>query len=95
MDLNSASVHWHSKKQNRVETSSFGSEFISMKKSCECMQGLAHELRMMGIAHEGPSYLHGDNQSTLVNTAMPKSTLNKNYMSLFYHLMRKGVAMND
>ena len=30
--LNSASVCWHSKKQNSVETSSFGSECVAMKQ---------------------------------------------------------------
>ena len=29
--LDSEPVYWHSKNQNRIETSSFGSEFIAMK----------------------------------------------------------------
>ena len=29
--LDSEPVYWRSKKQNRIETSSFGSEFIAMK----------------------------------------------------------------
>jgi hypothetical protein len=33
--LNCAPIYWSSKKQNSVETSSFGSEFIAMKQCCE------------------------------------------------------------
>ena len=38
--LNSAPIYWHSKKQNSVESSSFGSEFIAMKHCCEYICGL-------------------------------------------------------
>jgi hypothetical protein len=33
--LNSALIYWSSRKQNSVESSSFGSEFIAMKQYCE------------------------------------------------------------
>ena len=33
--INNALVYWSSKKQNSVESSSFGSEFIAMKQCCE------------------------------------------------------------
>ena len=33
--LNSALIYWPSRKQNSVESSSFGSEFIAMKQCCE------------------------------------------------------------
>ena len=33
--LNSSPIHWLSKRQTSVETSSFGSEFIKMKQCCE------------------------------------------------------------
>ena len=38
--LNSSLVYWMSKKQTRVETCSFGSEFISMKQCCEYLHGI-------------------------------------------------------
>ena len=77
MRLNSSPVHWYSKKQNSVETSSFGIEFIAMKQLCECIHGLAYELRMIGITHEGPAGLYGDNQYVLSNTTTPESTLKR------------------
>ena len=38
--LNCTSIYWWSKKQNSVESSSFGSEFIAMKQCCEYLRGL-------------------------------------------------------
>jgi hypothetical protein len=59
--LNCALVQWFSKKQNYVESSSFGSEFIAMKQCCQYLRGLRYKLRMMGtIPVVGPSYIQGD-----------------------------------
>ena len=66
--VNSALVCWFSKKQTSVESSSFGSEFCAMKLCCEYLRGLRYKLRMMGIPVNGPTYIHGDNQSVLANT---------------------------
>ena len=60
-----------------VESSSFGSEFVAMKKCCEYIRGLRYKLRMMGIPVEGPTCIYDDNQSALANTAIPDSTLKK------------------
>ena len=38
--LNNSPVYWMSKKQQGVETSSFGAEFTAMKQCTEYMQGL-------------------------------------------------------
>ena len=38
--LNSALVYWSSKRQTSVKSSSFGSEFIAMKRCCEYIGGL-------------------------------------------------------
>ena len=93
--LNSSLVHWSSKKQTSVESSSFGSEFIAMKQCCECLRGLRHKLRMMGIPCEGPAYIYGDNQSVLANTTIPDSTLKKKNQSIAHHFVREGVARDE
>jgi hypothetical protein len=93
--LNSAPIHWFSKKQTSVETSSFGSEFIAMKQCCEYLRGLRYKLRMMGIPVDGPSYVFGDNQSVLANTTKPHSTLKKKSSSIAYHFVREGVAKDE
>ena len=39
--LNKAPIAWYSKKQNSIETSSFGSEFTAMKVATELSEGLS------------------------------------------------------
>jgi hypothetical protein len=80
-------VQWFSKKQNSVESSSFSSEFIAMKKCCEYLRGLRYKLRMMGIPVLGPDYIQGDNQSMLANTTIPNSTLKKKNQSIADHFI--------
>ena len=93
--VNSALVHWFSKKQVGVETSSFGAEFIAMKQCCEYLRGLRYKLKMMGIPVNGPCFIHGDNQSVLANTTEPGSTLKKKSQSIAYHFVREGVARDE
>ena len=93
--LNCSPIYWSSKKQTSVESSSFGSEFIAMKQCCEYVRGLRYRLRMMGIPCEGPTYIHGDNQSVLANTSIPDSILKKKSQSIAYHFVREGAARDE
>ena len=93
--LNSSLIHWSSRKQTSVESSSFGSEFIAMKQCCEYLRGLRYKLRMFGIPVEGPSFIYGDNQSVLANTSVPDSQLKKKSQSIAYHFVREGVARDE
>ena len=54
--LNQAPIYWFSKRQNGVECSTFGSEFVAMKQYCEYLKGLLYKLRMMGIPVIGYSF---------------------------------------
>ena len=93
--LNSALVHWMSKKQASIETSSFGAEFTAMKQCTEYVRGLRYKLRMMGISCSSPTYVYGDNQSVLANTTMPHSVLNQKSNSIAYHFVREGTARDE
>jgi hypothetical protein len=93
--LNCALIHWESKKQTSIETSSFGSEFMAMKTATEYIRGLRFKLRMMGIPVEGHTYVYGDNQSVLVNSSMPHSTLKKKSNSIAFHFVREGTARDE
>ena len=68
--LNQAPIYWFSKRQNGVECSTFGSEFIAMKQRCEYVRGVWYKLRMMGIPVIG-CFLYGYNQSLLCHTCIP------------------------
>ena len=93
--LNQAPIYWFSKRQNGVECSTFGSEFIAMKTCCEYVRGLRYKLRMMGIPVEGSAYIYGDNQSVLCNTTNPDSTLKKKNHAIAFHFVREGVARGE
>ena len=93
--LNYAPIYWWSKKQNSVESSSFGSEFIAMKECCEYVRGLRYKLWMMGISCEDPTFIYGDNQSVLANTTIPDSTLKTKSQSIAYHFVREGAAWDE
>ena len=93
--LNSAPVYWYAKKQGSCGTSSFGAEFIAMKSCCEYIRGLRYKLRMMGIPVELPTFVLGDNQSVLVNSSKPHSSLKKKSSSIAYHFVREGVAKDE
>ena len=84
---------WHSKKQNSIETSTFGSEFVALKTAVEIIQGMRYKLRMMGVPIEGPTNVRCDNMSVVYNTSRPESTLKKKSNSIAYHFVRENAAM--
>ncbi len=48
--VNKAPIVWYSKKQNSIESSSFGSEFMALKTGVELLEGLIYELQMIGVS---------------------------------------------
>ena len=90
--VNRALVNWVSKKQNSVETSTFGSEFMGLKTAMEMVIGLRYKLRMMGVPIEGPTRFCVDNMSVVNNTSMPSSTLKKKSNAIAYHFVREKIA---
>ena len=93
--LNCSLIHWRSKEQASIESSSFGAVFIAMKQCCEYLRGLRYKLRMMRIPCDGPSHIYGDKQSVLANTTMPDSMLKKKSQSIAYHLVCEGSARGE
>ncbi len=66
--MNMAPIMWFSKKQDNIETSVFGTEFVAMKQGMEALQGLQYKLQMMGVSISGPSYIYGDKMSVIHDT---------------------------
>ena len=90
--INRAPIIWYSKRQNTVETSTFGSEFIAMKTAVEQIESLRYKLRMFGVPIEGPTNVYCDNETVFKNTTIPESTLKKKHTSICYHKCRQAVA---
>ena len=49
----------------------------------------------MGIPVTQCTYIHGDNQSVLVNSSQPDSQLKKKLNSIAYHHVREGCALDE
>jgi hypothetical protein len=90
--INKAPILWHSKKQNSIETSSYGSEFMALKTGVELLEGLRYKLKMMGVPIDGYCYTGVDNMSVVTNSSVPESTLKKKSNSIAYHFVRSKCA---
>jgi hypothetical protein len=90
--VNGTPIRWYSKRQNTVEGSTYGSEFIAMRIATEFIIALRNDLRMLGIPLVGPANLFCDNQSVVVNSTVPSSMLKKKHNSISYHKVRESIA---
>jgi hypothetical protein len=77
--LNGAPIVWYAKRQNTIESSTFGSEFVALRIACEMNDALRYKLRMFGVEIDGPTNGFCDNESVVKN-------------SIAYHKVRECVA---
>ena len=82
-------IYWCSKRQGAVQTSTFGAEFVALKKAVEEAVTTRYWLRSMGVKVSKPTIIYGDNLSAITNTINPGSQLNKKYLALSYHYCRE------
>jgi hypothetical protein len=90
--LNGAPIKWYSKRQNTIESSTFGSEFVALRIAVEMNDALRYKLRMFGVPIDGPTNGFSDNLSVVRNATLPESTLAKKHNSIAYHKTRECVA---
>jgi hypothetical protein len=90
--INQCPVDWYSKKQNTVETATFGSEFVAARTATEQVMDLRWTLRMLGAPLDGPAWMLGDNESVVTNSTVPQSLLRKRHNALSYHRVREACA---
>jgi hypothetical protein len=90
--LNKAPISWCSKRQNTVELSTFGSEFVAMRTAVEQIQALRLKLRWMGIPLDGPANIFCDHLSVVKSSTQPECTLSKKHNGIAYHKVREAVA---
>jgi hypothetical protein len=89
---NRSPIIWYSKRQNTVETSTFGSEFVAMKIAVELVEALRYKLRMFGIPIVDPTDMYCDNNAVVQSATLPESTLTKKHNAIAYHRVREAVA---
>jgi hypothetical protein len=85
-------VLWVSRRQNTVETSTFGSEFVALRTARDVIIALRYKLRMFGVPLEGPAQVYCDNQGVVKNTSIPESVLGKKHNAINYHAVREAAA---
>jgi hypothetical protein len=90
--VNRAPVVWHSKRQNTVESSTFGSEIVALRNAVELVKSLRYKLRMFGVPLVGPAEVFCDNEAVTKNCTTPESTIKKKHHSIAYHYNREAVA---
>jgi hypothetical protein len=73
--FNQTPVDWFSKRQNQVETATYGSEFMAARQAVEQIIDLRYTLQMLGVPIDGPTWLFGDNKSVVTSSTMPYSRL--------------------
>ena len=65
----------------------------SLSLPAKCPSPMSYKLRMFGIPIEGPAFIFGDNQSVLVNSSMPESTLKRSHKASLTTLCVRGVLL--
>ena len=82
-------IKYFSRRQSSVQTSTFGAEFVSLKRAVEEAIEIRYYLRSMGVPVTKPTVIYGDNMSAIKNTVDPGSPLKKKYLALAYHFCRE------
>jgi hypothetical protein len=90
--MNQTPIEWFSKKQNTVETATYGSEFVSARICTEQIIDLRLTLMYLGVPIRGKSYMFGDNKSVVTSSTLPHSKLQKRHVALSYHRVRAAMA---
>ena len=89
--VGSTPILCESKRQNSVQTSTYGAEFTALKRAVEHAITIRYHLRSMGIKVSKPSCVYIDNRARTLNTNDPGSTLNNEYIALAYHFLQEHV----
>ena len=89
---NRAPIIWHIKRQNAVETSTFGSEMMALKNGVELVEALRYKLIMFGAPIEGVTNIYCYNEAVYKNCSIPESTLKKKHHIISYRRNREAVA---
>ena len=90
--VNQVPILWFLKRQNTVESLTFGSEFVAMRIAIEMIEGLRYKLRMMGVDIDGPCNVFCNDNTVVLHSSNPASVLKKKHAAVNYHRVREAVA---
>ncbi|MGH7974543.1 MAG: reverse transcriptase domain-containing protein, partial [bacterium] len=90
ISVNKTPIKWFSKRQNTVESSTYGSELVAARIATDLIIEMRYKLRMIGVNVVGPTIMMADNQSVVQNMTLPSSTLKKKHNAVAYHRVREA-----
>ena len=90
--LNQSIIDYYTKKQPRVETATYGSEYMAARTATEQIMDLRTALRYLGVNISGPTYMFGDNSTVVNSSSTPKARLHKRHVILSFHRVREAIA---
>ena len=91
--VNSAPITWYLKRQNTVESSTFGSKIIALKQASDMIESMIYKLRMFVIPIDGEIRVLCDNESVVRVGSNPDARLTKRHNSIAFHRVRDCVAV--
>jgi hypothetical protein len=90
--VNQTPIDWYTKKQNTVETATYGSEFVAGRITVDQLVDIRTTLRYLGVHVRDKAYMFGDNESMVVSCKFPHSKLHKRHNALSFHRVREAIA---
>lgn len=90
--INKTPFDWYSKKQNTVETATYGAESVAGRTAIEQMRANKLTLHYLGVPIEGASILVGDNKTAVDAATLPHSKLHKRHLMLSFHFLKSAIA---
>ena len=90
--IQNSPIVWLSQRQNTVETSTVGREFVALRITQDLTVSMHYKLRMFGVPIDGPAEIICDNQGVVENTSTPESVLSKKHNAINYHAVREAAA---
>ena len=90
--LNTPPVVWYSKRQNTVESSTYGSEFLAIRILVGMFIALRYKLRLFSVTIDGPCNVFCDNDAVARIAMRAETTLKKKHLSISFHKSREAVT---
>ena len=90
--INGTPIDWFSKRQDTVETATYGSEFEAARIATEQFIELRNTVCYRGVPIKGKTYMFSDNQSVITSSTILHSRLTKRHNALSYHHVCEAIA---
>jgi hypothetical protein len=90
--MNIIPIRWIFKRQEAVETSTYGSELVASRIATELITEIGLMLRPLGVNLEGPALILNENMSVVLNTSVLSIALRKKHNAISYYCVQEAIA---